>query len=65
MVWRAYVSSRPFFSRVSLGQFEDIAKKHIANNEPGDSDAFSVTLAKFDHPLAKSILDPMKISIPE
>ena len=58
MVWRASVSSQPFFSKVSLGQFEDSAKKHIANNDPGDSEAFSVTLAKFNHPLAKSILDP-------
>ncbi len=58
MVWRASVSSQPFFSKVSLGQFEDAAKKHIANNDPGDSEVFSVTLAKFDHHLAKSILDP-------
>jgi hypothetical protein len=58
MVWRASVSSQPFFSKVSLGQFEDAAKKHIANNDPGHSEVFSVTLARFDHPLAKSILDP-------
>lgn len=58
MVWRASVSSQPFFSKVSLGHFEDIAKEHIANNEPGDSDVFSVTLAKFDHPQGKLILDP-------
>ena len=58
MVWRASVSSQPFFSKVSLGQFEDIAKKHITNNDPGDSEVFSVTLAKFDHPLAGPILDP-------
>ena len=58
MVWRASVSSRPFFSKVSLGQFEDIAKQRIANTDPGGSEDFSVTLAKFDHPLAKSMLDP-------
>ena len=58
MVWRASVSSRPFFSKVSLGQFEDVARKHIANNDPGNSEMFSVTLAKFDHPLADPILDP-------
>ncbi len=58
MVWRASVSSQPFFSKVSLGQFEDVAKNHIASNDPGDSEVFSVVLAKFDHPLAKSILDP-------
>ncbi|MFC2041494.1 hypothetical protein ACFLTY_04150 [Chloroflexota bacterium] len=58
MVWRASVSSQPFFSKVSLGEFEDVAKKHITNNDPGGSDVFSVHLAKFDHPLAKIILDP-------
>lgn len=58
MVWRASVSSHPFFSKVSLGQFEDIAKQHIKNCDPGCSEDFSVTLAKFDHPLAKPILDP-------
>jgi len=58
MAWRASVSSASFFSKVSLGPFEDIAKKHILDNDPGDCDTFSVTLAKFDHPLAKSILDP-------
>jgi len=58
MIWRASVSSHQFFSKVSLGQFEDIAKERIASSDPGDSEDFSVTLAKFDHPLAKSILDP-------
>ena len=58
MAWRASVSNHPFFSKVSLGQFEDIAKQHIENSDPGGSEDFSVTLAKFDHPLAKSTLDP-------
>jgi len=58
MIWRASVSSQQFFSKVSLGQFEDIAKQRIADNEPGDTEDFSVILAKFNHPLAKSILDP-------
>ena len=58
MVWRASVSSHQFYSKVSLGQFEDIAKQHIEKSDPGGSEDFSVTLAKFDHPLAKSTLDP-------
>ena len=58
MIWRASVSSHQVFSKVSLGQFENIAKEHIANADPGDSEDFSVTLAKFDHPLSKPILDP-------
>lgn len=58
MIWRASVSSQDFFSKVSLGEFEDIAKQHIANSDPGDSQNFGTVLAKLDHPLAKSILDP-------
>ena len=58
MIWRASVSSHQFFAKVSLGEFEEIAKKHIANGDPGHSGDFSVTLAKLDHPLAKSTLDP-------
>jgi hypothetical protein len=58
MIWRASVSSQPFFSKVSLGEFELVAKKHIANNNPGGNEDFSVILAKFDHPRVKPILDP-------
>ncbi|MBI4233965.1 MAG: hypothetical protein HY686_05935 [Chloroflexi bacterium] len=58
MLWRASVSSQKFFSRLCLGRFEDIAKQHIVNSAPGNSEDFSVVLSKFDHPLAKGILDP-------
>ena len=58
MIWRASVSSHQFFSRISLTQFEDIAKQHIINDDPGDREVFSVVVTKFDHPLAKGIFDP-------
>lgn len=58
MVWRASVSSHKFFSRISLGQFEDTAKQHVTSRDPGNSEDFSVVLSKFDHPLAKGTLDP-------
>jgi len=59
MIWRASVSSHQFFSRISLGPFEKIAKDFITNNNPGDSEDFSVTLSKFCHPLGKqSTMDP-------
>ena len=47
-----------FFSKVALGQFENIAKQHIVDNNPGGSEDFSVVVSKFDHPLAKQIMDP-------
>lgn len=58
MVWRASVSSDKYFKRISLGEFEDIAKQNIMNNDPGDSENFSIVLSKFNHPLANVILDP-------
>ena len=58
VAWRASVSSRQFFRRISLGEFEDIAKQHIVNSDPGDSEAFSVVVSKFNHPLAKGTFDP-------
>jgi hypothetical protein len=58
LLWRAAVSSHPFFSKVSIGEFEDIAKWHIVSRAPGNSSDFSITLARFENPLAKPILDP-------
>lgn len=59
ILWRASVSSQSFFSRVSLGSFEKMAKEFITNNNPGDSEDFSVILSKFCHPLGKqSTMDP-------
>lgn len=48
MLWRASISSLKFFENVKLNVFEDIAKDHIKNNNPGTKDNFSVMLAYFD-----------------
>jgi len=62
MIWRASVSSHQFFSRISRSPFEKIAKDFVTNNSPGDSEDFSVTLSKFDHPLGKqSAMDPYQL----
>jgi len=58
VTWRASVSSHQFFSRISLDQFEDIAKQHIMNVDPGEREDFSIVVSKFNHPLAKGIFDP-------
>jgi len=58
VLWRASVSSQKFFSRISLGSLEDIAKKHIKDADPGTREDFSVIISKFNHPLAKGIFDP-------
>ncbi len=59
ILWRASVSSHQFYSRISLGSFEKIAKDFIKNNNPGGSEDFSIILSKFSHPLSKqSTMDP-------
>lgn len=58
LLWRASVSKHIFYSKVNLGPFEHIAKRFIEHNDPGTPEDFSVTLAKFDHPIGKTILDP-------
>lgn len=58
LLWRASVSKQNFYQKVNLGSFEEKAKELIAQKNPGTSDEFGVTLAKFDHPLSSSMLDP-------
>jgi len=58
LLWRASLSKHIFYSKVNLGLFEHIAKRFIEHNDPGTPEDFSVTLAKFDHPIGKTILDP-------
>jgi hypothetical protein len=58
LLWRASVSQHPFYRRVNLGPREDVAKALIKKANPGTEHEFSVTLAKFDHPLGSAILDP-------
>jgi len=47
-------------AKVSLGHIESIAKECILEGDPDKKEVFSVALAKFDHALAKTLLDPHK-----
>jgi hypothetical protein len=58
VLWRASVSEHPFYTRVKLGPYEALAKELIEQRNPGSVDDFSVTLAKFDHPLGEPLLNP-------
>ena len=59
LLWRASVSEQPFFGRVNLGPHEEIAKKHIENLDPGNSEEFSIVISKFSDPIGeKAVLDP-------
>ena len=58
LLWRASASEQSFFSRIALGPFEEQAKQMISQGDPGPSGQFAVTLAKFEDPVATSMLDP-------
>jgi hypothetical protein len=58
LLWRASVSGHPFYSRISVGHYEQLAKSLIEVRDPGYEDDFSVLIAKFDHPIGDTILDP-------
>lgn len=58
LVWRASVSTHPFYERIRLGPHEEVVKRLVEHRDPGDAEDFSVILARFDHPLGASILDP-------
>jgi hypothetical protein len=59
VLWRASVSNLEFYKTVSLNVFEDRAKDHIRNNNPGSADDFAVMLARFDElDGQRSILNP-------
>lgn len=59
VLWRAHVSTAPFYSKINLGPYAADALKMIKSQDPGEPSGFSVMLAKFvDYPVAKIILDP-------
>jgi hypothetical protein len=65
LLWRASVSKHAFYQKINLGSFEEKAKELIAQKNPGTSEEFGVLLAKFDHPLGSTILDPHPAKIPK
>jgi hypothetical protein len=48
MVWRASVSKEKFFSKISLGPFEQKARQFIENQNPSTQDDFSVCINVFN-----------------
>lgn len=65
ILWRASVSTQSFYSKVHLGPWEEIAKEHILNKNPGNEYEFSTVLSLFisksgRDKLAKTMLDPYK-----
>jgi hypothetical protein len=59
LLWRASVSSQPFYKRIKLGPYEKITKNHIENSNPGSDEDFAITISRFDdHQFSSVTLDP-------
>jgi len=58
LLWRASISSQPFFKKIQIGAHENILKEMIRNSNPGDPYDYTVSLAKFSNPRIKEMLDP-------
>jgi hypothetical protein len=61
VLWRASVSTQPFFRRVKLGPFEPPLRDALLRSDPGDKHFFSVSLACFvNMPTKTSMRDPFR-----
>lgn len=61
VLWRASASSQHFFRRVNLGPHEESIRNALLEGNPGDSECFSVCLAKWsDHPDGAGMMDPYR-----
>lgn len=58
ILWRASISSQPFYKRIEIGPHEQILKEMIINGDPGNPYYYAVSLAKFIDPEIKEMLDP-------
>ncbi|MDD4531245.1 MAG: hypothetical protein PHH21_00885 [Candidatus Pacebacteria bacterium] len=67
ILWRASISSRPFFSNVSLGPYEEKIRQMILNNNPrlpGDFPCVMISYRKRNFP-NKLIMEPKRTRINE
>lgn len=58
VAWRASVSSHPFFKAVRLGPYEATAKMLLDSREPGCPEQLPITLARFNDPPGRAIINP-------
>lgn len=68
VLWKSSVSKKDFYSDVKLGSYEEIAKRHILNSDPGDENDFSTLLSLFSNDINRNeksslILDPQKCKL--
>jgi len=58
LLWRASISTQPFYRRISTGPFESELRAMILAGAPGAPETFAVSLARFEEPAYSAMLDP-------
>lgn len=64
LLWKASISSRPFFQHVSLGAYEEKIRRMLLNGDPGKANAYPCVISSYrkrDLP-NEIIADPKKIT---
>jgi len=66
VLWRSSVSSKPFFTRVKLGQYQSMIADMLLNQDAGSHDQFPVVLARLvNQELPTAIYAPYRHRSPE
>jgi hypothetical protein len=60
LIWRAHLTTQPFFAQVDLGPWAKIARKMILNEDPREPNTFGVSIVRYEHPLAEATMSPPK-----
>lgn len=65
LIWRASVSTNQFFENIDLGSHEEIIRKKLLQNEPGDENEYAIVLSavKIDNaPIIDLVMKPEELS---
>lgn len=57
LIWRAHLSTQPFFEQVNLGPFAGVARKMILDEDPGEPNTFGVSMVRYEDPLAEATMN--------
>lgn len=64
VLWRASVSTQPFFERVALGPYEALLRDCIRSSDPGEETTFPVVVQRYEYPTDLiPLLSPLAIRI--
>jgi hypothetical protein len=61
LIWRAHLTTQPFFEQVNLGPWAGVARKMIQDEDPGGLNTFGVSVVRYENPLAEATMSPAEV----